>query len=235
MNIDDLFDNLLDDEQVNEDENIELTNWIFPIISLKENGSIQYEGTGFFVNNIGYFVTAGHVLNKKDSLFKAIVNGDEFEFEILHFENENKTPPICEDLAICSIKNFSIKLNLEHTLSDVIICNEVLTFSGYSNKINLDQIKKKVWIDANSSVNFYVNEAIDEKRSNSKRSCGGISDLRYSCKNVRSLNINDHYFGLSGCPVYKNKIVYGLLISDDYILSKYIIEKLNALEITINN
>ena len=59
----------------------------------------------------------------------------------------------------------------------------------------------------------------------------GISDKRPICDNVKSLTSAREVKGISGGPVYYGKSVYGMLIGDSYILSEYIIEKLNKLNI----
>lgn len=159
-----------------------------------------------------------------------------YDFDILYVEKDSKIPPICEDLAICKINDELEEIKIDKFLNENNLPNEVLSFSGYSKRIYPSQIEKKICINRNESLNLYVYKAQDEKLNEARRKIGvsgknEISDTRALCENVRSLRLNKDCSGLSGGPIFKGSNIYGLLISADYILSAYIIKKLNQLRI----
>lgn len=216
---------------------LEIGEWVFPIISRKFGESnLASFGTGFFINNEGHFITAGHVLGDSNKAYKAFINEKEYDFEILHIENTKKEPPICEDLAICIITNLESKTKYEHAFVENNINGENLYFSGYSLSKIFGCLIRTIWISENEILYLLTPNAHDEKIFEATRKVqivGGeiIVDLRPICENVRSLVLKRDFNGLSGGPVYKDKSIYGMLIGKEYILSDYIVEKLKQFNI----
>jgi hypothetical protein len=234
MNIDDLYSDIWDVEPSGIDNNSAEDEkfWIFPIIGNEYIGSDNCNnGTGFFVNNDGYFITAGHVLKSDELTYKAIIDNKEFGFIILFKEYLgvcDQKLPICKDIAICKIE---IKLNIEYFLSTSYPKNKTLHFSGYSkNPIGTA-------INPTTQSDLYLNhcQSMDAKATKS-RIIAGDEDCRPICDNTRSLNLENEirYNGISGGPVYLGKSIYGMMIGKEYILSEYITQKLIELKITYN-
>lgn len=235
MNIDDLYSDIWDDEPsgINNNSAEDEKHWIFPIISKEYNNSDNYDnGTGFFVNNDGYFITAGHVLKKSELKYKAIINNKEFDFNVLFSEYLNiceQKLPICKDLAICKI---DIKSNIYHFLSSNYPCKETIHISGYSKRIihgiSINPIKQR---------DLYLNHCqAKDAKATSSRITDSCDDCRPICDNTRSLDLENEiqYNGLSGGPVYLGKSIYGMLIGKEYISSEYITHKLRELKIDYN-
>lgn len=236
MDIDDELD-FFGEDSTNKMTEPEIGDWVFPVFS-REFGECNLAsfGTGFFINNEGHFITAGHVLSENNKAYNAFINGKEYDFEILHIENEKKEPPICEDLAICIIRNMESIAKYDYAFVENRINGENLSFSGYSLRKYIGCSKRTICINENEPLHLLTPNANDAKIEVPTRNVqivGGqiIVDLRPICENVRSLVFNRDFKGLSGGPVYKGKSIYGMLIGKEYILSDYIVKKLKQLNI----
>ncbi len=237
MDIDDDLMDLFEEGSKKTIFEIKLNEWIFPIIgkNCPDTGNPS-SGTGFFVNNHGYFVTAGHVLKNKKQTYKAVIKGIEFDFKLVFIEyidKDKQEPPLCKDLAIG-------KIDIEN--EKIISCffdtnnadGKTLNYSGYKQEPPRIILKREL-------VYFYNYQATDEKleegrRLNNFNGADIIVDKRPICENTRSLKLIEgiHYNGLSGGPVYFEKSIFGMFIGNEYIKSTYIIEKLKQLNISFN-
>lgn len=235
--MDDFFnEDLFDEDQNLKNDEIKLEEWIFPIIgrSCGETNTVSL-GTGFFINNEGYFVTAGHVLKKIEQIYKAVIDDNEYDFELIFIEymiKESQNPPICKDLAICKLKN-KIKKEISYVLDSNFSSGKILTLDGFSKQ----NYPGRATIGAQrTNQHFYrwVATAQDIKKQDPGEIKNTDIDKRPYCKNTRSLVVKRELNGLSGGPVYDNTSIYGMLISNEYILSEYIIEKLDQLKIPFN-
>ena len=218
---------------------LKLDEWVFPIIGRKfgEN-TIASFGTGFFINNDGYFITAGHVLRDNENSYKVLFKENEYDFRIMPYDNEINESLICVDFAIGMITNLWHKVKVECCFTESYNCGEILSFAGYSlNKI-WGCLIQTISIEAHE-LHLLSPQAKNEKVLEPTRKVkivGGdeIVDKRPMCKNVFSLVFNKDFPGLSGGPVFKGKNIYGMLIGREYILSDYIVEKLEQLKIPYN-
>ncbi len=234
MNFDEILDNKYQEPPTGVFDNIEN---IFPIIGFECNREDDFSsGTGFFINEKGYFITAAHVLKNKKQIYKVLIEDVKYDFEVIFIEyidSNKQTPPICRDLAICKILNYHFNITLNYSFNSNFLVDKSVFFSGY-RRINqpckVDEIevfhKKFVYLYKLTSNDLKSDSPIRAKTNNGEE----FLDNRLICKNTRSLNIKE-YHGMSGGPVYSEKSVFGMLISDSYILSDYIVEKLNELEI----
>lgn len=231
MDIDDLFDGILDENPIEGDENPKESNyeWLFPIKGYKSSTRTHFEnGTGFFVNNDGFFITAGHVLSNNELDYKAILNDEEFDFEVLFREYvclERQEQPFCKDLAICRV---DIQKDVAHYFSTKHPNNQTVQFSGFSRNLiyggQFDSIKR-------GDLYLQHGKGIDEKSVIPR-----FEDVRPICMNTRSLKLTEgiRFNGLSGGPVYDGKSIYGMFIGIEYILSEYIIGKLCQLGVSVS-
>jgi len=137
-------------------------------------------------------------------------------------------------LAICQIIDLKKIIPVVYSFSCNSLKNKKVFHSGYQGK-NSQNIIASVEVFDKSYVYLYKFSDNDIKlnTAESKAIVNGIeiSDKRSICENVKSLINKRKVNGMSGGPVYSEKSVFGMLISDSYILSEYIIEKLNELKI----
>lgn len=239
MNINDVdFGHDIFDELPQKLDKAKLEDWIFPIIGRSHEKSEGFSnGTGYFINCDGYFVTAGHVMEDNEKTYKAIIRDKEYDVELLFIEYvdlEDQKPPFCKDLAIGKI-DFRIERELTYFFGNDSLDGNELNFSGYK------QEPPRVILDR-KPVYFFSFKANDEKleevkRKENENGTDIISDKRPVCKNTRSLKLKEGtlYRGMSGGPVYKDNCIYGLFIGNEYILAKYITEKLNQLGISFKS
>jgi hypothetical protein len=233
MNIEELYGNVFGDNPIPQYENNNnevYLKWLFPIVAKKSSEQTGFsKGTGFFVNNDGYFVTAGHVLKKSELAYFAIINNQEIEFKILYLEYlniESQDGIVCRDLAICKL---DLQSNYKNYLCEEDSNTSSLDVSGYKSqhqgRLAINPIKQREYYLHTYSAKIELSK-VEIKLKFTK-------DTRYKCTNTNSLTFDDglKYNGLSGGPVYLGKKIYGLLISNEYVLSSYIISKLDELGI----
>lgn len=235
MNFEEMLDDEFKEAPIGVFDNIEN---IFPIIGCECNNIKEDSlGTGFFINDVGVFLTAGHVLKDKSKSYYAIIKNEKYKFKVLFSEypdNGNQEPPNCCDLAICQI--IGLKLNIPIVYS--FVCNSLedkkIFYSGYQGK-NSQNIISSVETFNKYHAYLYKFSDNDEKLNDAERKLivNGIEffDKRAICDNVKSFKCKRKVNGMSGGPVYYDKNVFGMLIGDSYILSEYIVEKLNELKI----
>lgn len=225
--------NSFDDTQKCESD-YRIEEWVFPILGYKGNDPNHSEyGTGFFVNNNGYFITAGHVLKNNDLCYKAQIAGQLLDIEVVYFEHISKNdqrPPICKDFAIC-------RMNYRPNIIFKLIQQQVIT-----GKVNISGCTitplSKLTINPVKNGNFYINMiCAGAEKVNSPRDLPENSlDYRPICENTMSLKLQEgiHYNGLSGGPVYFENTILGMFIGFEYIQSNYIVEKLDQFKIPFN-
>jgi len=235
MMLEDMYGDIFEENPIAENVIVddEDLNWIFPIIGKRTSESNYFaNGTGFFVNNDGYFVTAGHVLKESELAYFAIINDQELEFKILFLEYLNVDSQdgiICRDLAVCKLDFQSDYHNL---LNEKDTNNSFLKITGYKReqqgRLTINPIKQGDYY-LHTYQTKIGHSGIDIKLRFPK-------DNRYMCRNTNSLIIEDglRYGGLSGGPVYLGLNICGMLISNEYILSSYILSKLDELGIKYN-
>lgn len=208
------------------------SDWIFPIIGKTKETTIVLEtATGFYINNDGYFITAGHVLKNKELDFYAVIEEVEHSFLIIHEEHLeiNDQKDICLDLAICKL-NLQVKMENKFCIDAPSV--KMVSVSGYKrnpqSRISIQPIKQAGLYFHTYSLEKGLSN-IDLKQKYSK-------DIRYSCSNTNSLKLSDgvKFDGLSGGPVYLGKHIYGMLIGSEYICADYILSKLEEFGIKIN-
>ena len=215
------------DDELNEPDlntNLQVFDWLFPIKGYDCNDNFKDGGTGFLINNDGVFVTAAHNLLNRNLKYVAIKNDEDLEFSICFIEyvdRKYRDNICCKDLAICKIKK-SI---------DLI---PMLKFKEFQHiKVKIRGFKRDPQQFGLTYITFgklYLHEYCFD----SFKETSNTSSNYDKSKNVASLELNPgkEYHGLSGGPVFDENNIYGMLIGKDYILSNYIISKLNELGIS---
>lgn len=214
------------------------TENVFPIIGFGNDEPNDFSlGTGFFINENGYFLTAGHVVIDKTKSYFAIINKERYKFEIVFIEyvdKEKQDVPICRDLAICRLIDLNSTIPEDYSFIFNSDEDKIVFYSGYQMK-SLPSRITYVEIDDEKKVSLYKLKDKDIKLKEQQRKilvCNGeFSDKRPICDNVKSLKEERIVKGMSGAPIYFEKSVFGMLIGDCYILSEYIVEKLNKYKI----
>lgn len=75
MDLDDDLMDIFEDNSNEKPEKQNFENWVFPIIGrISSVDKIYSNGTGFFINNEGFFVTAGHVIENQTLAYKVFLN-----------------------------------------------------------------------------------------------------------------------------------------------------------------
>lgn len=118
-------------------------NALVSIYNKHISGNLEFAGTGFFINNYGFFITAAHVLNYCSCCYAAVGNdkGNLHEVEVVAIEYLNpnyvdctKDTAVYLDIAIC-------KINLDNTdyfklNAKKLVGNERVLFAGFAPRIN---------------------------------------------------------------------------------------------------
>lgn len=236
MDFDEMLDIEFQEQPTGVFDNVEN---VFPIIGCECNKIKEDSlGTGFFIKDDGVFLTAGHVLKDKSKSYFAIIKNEKYEFKVLFFEypdSDNQETPICLDLAICQIIGLKINIPIVYSFFCNSLEDKKVFYSGYQGKNSQNIISS---VETFNKYHAYLYKFSDnDKKLNSTDSkiiVNGISDKRPICDNVKSLTNKREVKGMSGGPVYSEKNVFGMLIGDSYILSEYIVGKLNELKIDYN-
>ncbi len=229
MNEYDFIDKEFCNPQIGVFDNIEK---LFPIIGRTHESYDDFSlGTGFLINEDGYFFTAGHVIYDTSRSYFIIVKDHHYKFEVVfleHEEHSNLGNTICRDLAICKIIGLDFKIPVDYSFS--LDCDDKkVYYSGFQLKSSPTKIAT---IEITSSVYAYLYKLMDEdiKTCKPKKYVKtynvDYTDYRPMCQNVKSFKTEKVVKGMSGGPVYSNTRVFGMLISNCYILSEYLVGKL---------
>ncbi len=214
-------------------------------IHIFRKNPLERLGTGFLIDHDGVFVTAAHTfkskylenitLNESEvSDFFAVYKSLPYSInnmlcEYTGKDSYNDEDMICKDLFIGKLKDFYPPEDFNPgTLSNEDICINELLLEGYNPSIDYDNY---VRIEFQAISSFYhqlsvsVELPIEEKKH----------DRRFNMNNSESFYLEQpqKYAGLSGGPVYKDKIIYGMFLGNVYIKSQYILLKLEELGISL--
>lgn len=197
---------------------------IFPILGFDPSdkrcdGEFD-SGTGFLINNEGYFFTAGHNFYRKergsDELIEltcfAYIDNQLIEIERLYIEYVKDFEGRKKDFAYGKLKIPSYKIN-----PNVIIDSEDCLMIGYSIRdLPFEIIETVQFKDTN--FNLYKVPITPTSNIFEYHSIKIFYDnvLFFDCTK------NMDFFGLSGCPVIKKNILCGVLVSNCFITMDYL-------------
>lgn len=221
---------------------------IFPIIAL-ENEEIIENGTGFFVNSEGYFITAGHVVNNETNKYNAQINDKLYSIKEIYKEycqQQQQNAPIFKDLFIGKV-DYLPSVDDICRFSDLLEVNEFSSVCGYTSKTLIPELKAQITIDELYDLDF-------ENDGSSDFPTPKLKTLRYYeiktiCEQLfiyRTYNGDIQYFkngimvdmreidlsGMSGGPLMKDGTVMGMIIAKNNCISaRYMMCKLSELNI----
>ncbi|MCX2583990.1 hypothetical protein [Pedobacter sp. MR22-3] len=211
----------------------------FTILVKDKEKKILDRGTGFFINNCGNFLSAGHVFKYKDCKFSAIFEGQAIEYPITEIYKEyviqdEVTSTSYKDLYIGSISIKSIAFF--SLMTEIVPARSKVSMAGFNKLppdgliVDIDDLFDEDLIGEDSVYfNTYQTEITDEKRYKTNRSNGSfyLMDNIYSIKSVGS-----KIRGISGGPLLLGNSCIGIINNTfECVNSKYIANKLSYLNI----
>lgn len=184
-----------------------------------QKGETIDRGTGFFINQDGYFLSAGHVFKRTGYQYIAEIDGDFFPIHEIfkeYVEQDQYTDNLYHDLFIGKL-DYVPKASLELS-TNVPKPGDAVQLSGYNRK----QLEE-------STYDSYIT-ALD---------VGGIVKVNITIDNFyiirnafRIKEMDARIAGLSGGPVTIGKDCYGILSTTAECLAiTYVTEKLNGFKI----
>lgn len=207
----------------------------FPILSFEDGNSESLDnGTGFFVNTDGVFLSAGHVFKDEKRTYFAIIDGERKPIKIIYKEyqeQESQSPPTYFDLVVGLVYNVSLNNHDTIIFSNEVKIDDKCELFGYSKQ----ELRKR------QSVIIHTSEEAQENRIPKLRTliatCNRLAAWRRNEKNdivwytnCISMNMNDILaFGLSGGPFIldQNNVVGMLITADTCLSSQYLMSILD--------
>jgi len=231
-----------------------MENSIFPILAYEESKDETMDnGTGFFINSKGYFITAGHVVNNGKWKYFANINDELYPIKEIYIEYLDQTiqkAPIFKDLFIGKVE-YSPSVSNICIFSDTIEIDDFCLACGFTSRNLLPQINKLLTFEELLEDDNLVSKDTSNKvKSKHKEFKFYEIELKYYKSFIyRAFNGDIQYFengltvdmkninfaGMSGGPLLKEGTVRGMIIARDNCISgKYIMSKLNELSIEYN-
>jgi hypothetical protein len=205
-----------------------MTQLIFPILGfLKTDKSCENPlrlGSGFFINNLGNFISVAHNFNKyknketnEDCELNcfAFIENELLELKILYTEY-NRNEDDCEiykDLVIgqVAIKSDIIKPHIVKTSNTDILV-------GFSMRT----LNYPIIYEVRYKENLFK---LYEIPISTTGNCLYINGIKIaSFQNILFFSETEDFFGLSGCPVINEDKIIGVLSSRCFIKSEYFLE-----------
>ena len=201
---------------------------VFPILAYEENLSRFVDnGTGFLINEDGYFISAGHVFKNETRNYFAFVNSENYPIEIIYreyLEGSDQVVPIYLDLVIGRIRDVKIEEDKCLSFSTDIKVKDELTLFGYSPRDLISSGSAILPVEnyGESLPKFKSLSVICDRLSIWRKRDTGIIWFT-NCLTIFMHNILA--FGMSGGPIVDSgNNVFGMLITRDSCLSSmYII------------
>jgi hypothetical protein len=201
-----------------------MENFIFPILAFEDSKIMDVadfiSGTGFLINDKGYLYTAGHNFYKKDlgtgnlnelTCF-AFIKNELIEIERIYVEYDKNSEGEKKDFAIGKLKSLPKELT-----SNVNVDNEDYLMVGYSIRDLPFEIIETINF-RNTLFNLYKVPITPT---------GNV--LKYYSINISYDNVlffdcspKVDFYGLSGCPIFKNNELCGMLVSNCFITYEYL-------------
>ncbi|MBB6273565.1 hypothetical protein HDF26_004025 [Pedobacter cryoconitis] len=189
-----------------------------------QNNQTIDRGTGFFINDEGNFLSAGHVFKRQDCTYLAEIESNVYPITTIFHEyvdQDHYTDRIYHDLVIGMV-NFKS----EHFLS---LANEKPTISTSLNLsgFNRPDAKSK---EADISIFNTYNSKVDV--AGVVKVNREIDDFFQITNVIKIVEVPLYVAGLSGGPITIGNVCYGTLCTiSECLQSRYIIEKLKEFKI----
>ena len=199
--------------------------WLFPIKGYNHLSVLKNNGTGFWINSDGIFVTAAHNLLNQELRYVAILGEQEYDISICFIEyiaRDYRNNICCRDLAICKVDD--IKVNTIYTLKPEQSHDILLKIKGFKRK------PQSLGLTDVTFGGLYMHE-YQYLSYKEEKFTGSTYDMSENVASLK-LKLGIDYHGLSGGPVFFDNNIYGMFIGKEFIISKYIISKLNELGVS---
>lgn len=210
-------------------------NPIFPILVYDSEGKNQVDtGTGFFINEMGYFVSAGHVFKNSKEKFFAEVGDLKLPIKIVYkeyLERDDQKTGEYRDLMFGKIIHELAGIAPLSLASNIASCQSFIA-KGYSKQIinEPNTTIEELWeddVDSFSNELRYYELPFRFMDNHIYFNPDQIF-MNGFCINMKGQNM----YGMSGGPVICNDLVSGVLVTtDNCVGSTYIMSKLKDLNI----
>lgn len=219
MSIDDLdFD---DEEEIDND----ILEICFPIYHLPVDCDDLFDsGTGFLINNNGIFLSAGHNFSKEIGTYIAYYGDNKYKIKCIYKEHDDSG----KDLFIGELIDFNGRLPFHVTLanSDSIENGTDLNFAGFNTQMIVPRETMTTGIKIQDSEYTFYGHVLTAKLvfPEKKERYRIIGDKRLTLPFMKVLSntTSPLYRGISGGPVFFEKRIYGVFLSDVFVTSNYI-------------
>ncbi|MBE8712709.1 trypsin-like serine protease [Sphingobacterium hungaricum] len=201
-----------------------IKNSCFLIKVQDQNEVIIDRGTGFFINENGFFISAGHVFKNPNYSYAAEIEEKSHKITEIYSEytpEDEYHSNLFTDLFIGKINIIPVASVIFSEEKPKI--DEIVTISGY-NRL-LSSVETSTFRQLNTSVEPGACVKVNKK-----------TDNFYILINAFRISpIPQASAGLSGGPVTLNETCVGILnTTGECLLSNYILQKLKELKISFN-
>lgn len=190
-------------------------------------------GSGVVINDNGIFISAGHIFKNEKDKFKAWLNDQIFEIEILYKEYDNEK----SDFLIGKLKDFQsirfCELPIIKDCGNLLIGNTVYV-TGYKRKriITTDLLRR---INIEKEFDLLKQRQESEVFGTNQTEKDIPIILQWNCLTWRKFTYHGKedmkFMGFSGAPVYNKDELYGIVLSNYFLKSDYIMTKLDEFKI----
>lgn len=141
----------------------DLREYIFPIFAEdKKTGElISFLGTGFFINSEGYFLTANHVVNVENDVYKLFILHKEKKCYINIIETSKK-PDLALGQAHLDNENFYLKFYNEDVQGKIAMGTEIINWGYSGTKIEKGSKPNKIKLYGRFSKGYICHLSLGE-------------------------------------------------------------------------
>lgn len=222
----DVYDDIDYDIENYQDPKEDCISTLCLAIYYETNSKTNFVGTGIIMSKDGIFISAAHNFKDKKKEYKILYQGQSYEFEILYEEYIKGK----QDLAICIITKFDSYLL------------DGISLPKFGECKNLE-IGSPVDVVGYKSIRCYACELLSEDRNTTGKSfykhrvhkqiinaCNGQDRVEQDFNNeimfYLDLRQTKYFGGFSGGPVYKDNLLYGIVLSNYFLKIDYILDKI---------
>lgn len=180
----------IDVEDNNDLTDIDKIKCLVPIFANKELN--EFVGNGVIIDS--YLITAAHVAQSEDRKTR---------YEYLYYIYDNKKYEVKEEQVVHDGRNYNYTDSIHDDLLIYKINDNYNSFKFYEEEPSVDMLlysKQHDYNNENHVMNSYYNKSIYKRRNKEWENCFDVHGIFHYNK------------GDSGCAVYRDNILYGILI-----------------------